>query len=106
MAEFVEVGRRASLRAKLPGLTDTAIAEMALALREATYVESVAHVSVCRDPNDDKFIACAVATGAGYLVTEDKDLLALDGYCGLKVLSPAEFTQVLDADEEHAHEES
>jgi putative PIN family toxin of toxin-antitoxin system len=32
-----------------------------------------------RDPKDDKFLVCALTGGADYLVTGDKDLLALQG---------------------------
>lgn len=33
--------------------------------------------AVPRDPDDDKIVACAVAAGAEYLVTRDRDLLSL-----------------------------
>lgn len=47
-----------------------------------------------RDPNDDKFLDLAEAIGAAYLITGDKDLLALEpthGVAGLAILPPAEF---------------
>lgn len=34
-------------------------------------------LSFTRDPKDDKFIACALAGNAGYVVSVDKDLLVL-----------------------------
>ena len=48
-----------------------------------------------RDPDDDKFLACAAATGAT-LVSGDKDLLAADGVLGVKVLSPRAFLASID----------
>jgi putative PIN family toxin of toxin-antitoxin system len=47
--------------------------------------------AICRDPDDDKFIACAVATGAKVIVSGDKDLLSLSEYAGVKILRPNEF---------------
>lgn len=32
---------------------------------------------ICRDPQDDKFIACALAVDAEVIVSGDKDLLAV-----------------------------
>lgn len=46
---------------------------------------------VCRDPDDDKFIACAIAGGAAVIVSGDKDLLAIPGDIGVEVLTPREF---------------
>ena len=46
---------------------------------------------LCRDPKDNMFLDCAVAGGAKYLVSGDKDLLMLKGVAGVKILSPAEF---------------
>lgn len=44
-----------------------------------------------RDPKDDKFVHCALAGRAEYLVTGDHDLLELKDSVPLKILSPREF---------------
>jgi putative PIN family toxin of toxin-antitoxin system len=44
-----------------------------------------------RDPKDDKFVACALAARAAYLITEDRDLLALGGVEGIQILTPYDF---------------
>ena len=44
-------------------------------------------LSVCRDADDEKFLACAAATGA-ILVSGDKDLLSINGALGVTILSP------------------
>ena len=36
-----------------------------------------AHVPICRDPDDQKFVELALAAGAAFLVTRDKALLKL-----------------------------
>jgi putative PIN family toxin of toxin-antitoxin system len=46
---------------------------------------------VCRDPNDDMVLACAVAASAQYLVTRDKDLLVLQQYQGIMIVTPEAF---------------
>ena len=43
------------------------------------------------DPDDDKFIECAMALGAEYIITGDKAILSLNQYMGTKILSPYEF---------------
>ena len=50
---------------------------------------------VCRDPNDEPFLACAVEGKAHYLVTSDKDLLALKQYAGVCILNPGQFLVAL-----------
>jgi putative PIN family toxin of toxin-antitoxin system len=49
----------------------------------------------CRDPNDDKFLSCAVSAAAGHLVSGDKDLLELGEFKGVKIVSPADFGKFL-----------
>ena len=48
-------------------------------------------VTVCRDPDDNKFLEAAVAAKATYVVTGDKDLRAIGEYEGVKIRYPAEF---------------
>ena len=46
---------------------------------------------VCADPDDDKFLACAIATGAACVVSGDKLLLKTSGYHGVEVIRPRDF---------------
>lgn len=46
---------------------------------------------VCEDPDDDKFFACALASGSGVIISGDKHLLKVSGYEGIEVLKPREF---------------
>ena len=43
------------------------------------------------DPDDDKFIECAVALKAKAIVTGDKSIKALGEYMEIKILTPQEF---------------
>ena len=46
---------------------------------------------VCDDPDDDKFIACAISGRAKYIVSGDKHLLKEFGYAGLKIVTPRQY---------------
>jgi predicted nucleic acid-binding protein len=48
---------------------------------------------VSRDPEDDKFIACALAGDCKCIVSGDKDLLEVSGYQGVKIVAPREFLE-------------
>jgi len=49
---------------------------------------------VCEDPDDDKFLACALASGSKIIISGDKHLLKVSGYQGIKVLKPREFVDI------------
>lgn len=46
---------------------------------------------VSADPDDDKFLACALEAGADCIVTGDPDLLDLGQYQRVNILSPRAF---------------
>jgi putative PIN family toxin of toxin-antitoxin system len=50
---------------------------------------------IVRDPNDDMILACAVAAAAEYVVTRDLDLLSLDTYAGIAIVTPEAFLALL-----------
>lgn len=50
---------------------------------------------VVQDPEDDKFLACAVADGADYVVSGDHLLLEVDEYRGIPVVFPRAFLSLL-----------
>lgn len=52
---------------------------------------------VCRDPKDDVIIECAVIAGANFIVTGDKDLVAVRQYQGIRIVTPREFLDEFEA---------
>ncbi len=46
---------------------------------------------VCRDPKDDFILECAVAGSADCIVTGDNDLLTLDPYGTIRILTPRQY---------------
>jgi predicted nucleic acid-binding protein len=47
------------------------------------------------DPDDDKFVECAVEGKARYIVSGDKHLLGLGSYQGIQVVPPAAFVTLV-----------
>lgn len=54
-------------------------------------IDHVSEISVCRDPDDDKFIECAVDGKAVFIVSGDKDLLSLESYKDVEIITAADF---------------
>jgi uncharacterized protein len=66
----------------------------ALLLRLAPLIEIaevLQPIQQCRDPKDDKFLEAAVNGRADVLVTGDKDLLELNPFRGIAILTPAVY---------------
>jgi putative PIN family toxin of toxin-antitoxin system len=47
------------------------------------------------DPDDNKFIECAVALKAHFVVSGDKALTAIQDYMGIKIVAPRQFLMSL-----------
>lgn len=50
-------------------------------------------IGVCRDRADDKFLSCAVAAKADYIVSGDKDLLVLENFRDIPIITVAAFQE-------------
>ncbi len=72
-------------------LRETAIEEYE---RLCTIVSVPTHIHACRDPRDDKFLEAALHGQADAIVTGDLDLLALDPFHGVRILTPAAFLEL------------
>jgi putative PIN family toxin of toxin-antitoxin system len=59
--------------------------------RIAELVPIVYPVRACRDPRDDKFLELAVNGEADLIVTGDDDLLVLDPFRDIPILTPAAY---------------
>ncbi len=49
---------------------------------------------VCRDPEDDKFISCALSASADYIVSGDKDLFDLRQHKSTKIIKAFDFLKM------------
>lgn len=64
-----------------------------LLIEAANLVEPSATPKICRDPNDDMFIHCAVYGQADVIVTGDNDLLVLKNIGPVAILTPDAFVK-------------
>jgi uncharacterized protein len=62
-------------------------------LAVAELVTITERITACRDPKDDKFLELAVSGHANLIVSGDADLLALNPFRGIPIVSPAAFVQ-------------
>jgi putative PIN family toxin of toxin-antitoxin system len=91
LAEFAEVFGRSKFNKYVSS------AKREAALRHIRSVSTVVAIPfpirACRDPKDDKFLEVAVHGRADLIVTGDTDLLALDPFRGIEILTPAEYLE-------------
>jgi uncharacterized protein len=80
-AKYLDESRRRAL-----------VADLAL---NAVQVELSGTVRVCRDPDDNKLLEIAAVGRADCLVTGDQDLLVLNVFQGIPILTPTRFLDVL-----------
>jgi putative PIN family toxin of toxin-antitoxin system len=69
--------------------------------RQSVIVEPKDIPKICRDPFDDYILAAAVVGRVEYLVTADKDLLILEEYKGIKIVTPSKFRKIIKKDNEN-----
>lgn len=105
LAEVRDVLTRPKTQQKFPLLSPEAVETFVQnAGSKAVVVSEVPRVfPLERDPKDEPYLNLALATGAQYLVSRDKDLLDLmkdagfrQSYPGLTILDPAAFLQAIN----------
>jgi uncharacterized protein len=52
---------------------------------------------VCSDPDDDKFISCAVSASADFIISGDKALIAVKKYKSVKIIKPSDFLNLISS---------
>ena len=93
-----EIGRALFYRklAKYRWMTRAeASALLDLLAQEAVFVPGAHVIQLCRDPDDDKFLAAAIEGKAGYVVSGDRDLLDIGSYESVQVVRPTDFLKTL-----------
>lgn len=70
------------------------ISSIAAFVANAIIVQPMKKVILCRDPKDDMLLECCIAARARFLISGDKDLLALKEVpFNLKIMAPREFLE-------------
>ncbi len=78
-------------------LTDDEVADAILQiLKIATITPGAEIVSgASRDTADDMVLSCAVEGQADFVISGDQDLIELESYEGIKIVTPAAFLQII-----------
>ncbi len=90
--ELQEVLARAKFQSKIRslGITSQDLMNLVRQLSEACLPDSV-NVPNLRDPDDEVILGAAIAAKAMVVVSGDLDLLALEEFTGIPILTPADF---------------
>ena len=60
-------------------------------VERAMFVEPTEEIRACRDAKDDKFLELAVSGSADCIITGDSDLLSLNPFRGIPIVTAAHF---------------
>lgn len=63
--------------------------------RESELVEITDTVRVCRDAKDNQILELAVSGDAMFVVTGDNDLLALNPFRGIQIVTPSQLLELI-----------
>jgi putative PIN family toxin of toxin-antitoxin system len=87
--EYIEVLRRLGLQ------DEKELGELLRLFAHGYHVVFTAKTPTLRivekDPDDDKFIECAVALKADFVISGDKALTAIKDYMGIRIVDPKKF---------------
>jgi putative PIN family toxin of toxin-antitoxin system len=95
LAEVEDVLVRPEVLRKLHMTPVEAAALIELLKRQSTLVTPSARITRSRDPDDDKFLECAAAGAADYIVSADADLLSLGEVNGILIIDALAFWRAL-----------
>ncbi len=93
LAEYIEVLSCGGV----PAVQILALIELLRDPERALIVAPAAALHAIRDdPEDDKFLECAVAAQANVIVSGDRHLRRLRAFRGIEILSPREYLEHLE----------
>jgi putative PIN family toxin of toxin-antitoxin system len=89
--EFLEVCARPKFRRWFtPVLAQKLLIQLSL---RSTLIETASVVNICPDPKDNFLLSLAKDGRATYLITGDKDILALKKFEGAKILTISDYLE-------------
>ena len=90
LTEYRRAG--AELAVRYPS-AETALEPIVTLLAQAATIVNAPELPavVSADPDDDKFLACALASRTSVIVSGDKHLLRVSGWSGIEVLTPQQL---------------
>lgn len=90
--EIIEEYRRVGelLARQFPGIELGPILQL-LAINAEFVRPKKLTAQVCKDPDDDKFLECAISGKSDLIVSGDNHLLKVSGHEGVEIISPRNF---------------
>ena len=88
LSEYWRVGE--ALAEEFPAIDLRPILDL-VTIEAELYVAKDLPEPLCSDPDDDKFLACAIASSSKIIISGDKHLLKVSGYQDIEILKPREF---------------
>jgi putative PIN family toxin of toxin-antitoxin system len=88
LEEYQRVGE--ALAEQFPSIDLRLILELVTIKADLVRAKSLSEPD-CVDPDDDKFLACALTSKSKVIVSGDKHLLHVSGFREIRVLKPREF---------------
>jgi len=87
VAEYDEIFHRLNKKYKTADevLFNTIVSHLQL------YTSPILAHQVCEDPDDDKFLACAMVSAARYIVSGDKLLLQVETFGSCQIITASDF---------------
>jgi len=96
LTELVDVLNRPRIREKYSLSSEDIETVMALILLRGELVVPKRRITVCRDSQDNMFLEAAADGNANMIVSGDDDLLSLEEFEGIPIITPIEFLKEMD----------
>lgn len=64
-------------------------------LRDVRLMHPDEKIEACRDPKDNMILELAVSGNADFIVTGDKDLLVMNPFRDIRIVTPVEFLEIV-----------
>ena len=79
------------------GITDEEVAEAIHGLLSIATITSGSEIAqgACLGPADDMVLSCALEGRADFIISGDQDLIELESYEEVKIVTPANFLKII-----------
>jgi uncharacterized protein len=95
--EILRVTGYERIQRKYARVQENRLEFVALLMEQAIWTDPESKISaITADESDNRYLECAVAGRAAYVVSGDEHLLALSHYHGIEILTPTAFVMLLE----------
>ena len=97
--EILRVTGNERLHAKYKNIRENLLEFVELISEQGVWTEPADSLNVVTaDESDNRYLECATAGGAAYVVSGDEHLLDIGNHQGISIITPAAFVTLLDVD--------